>query len=58
MTGRTGKVRKKAPPKKDRAWFERKLAELKAEVDKARADLQEQSGRGPKSDWRYRNAEH
>jgi hypothetical protein len=28
--------------KKDRKWFERKVAELKAEVDKLPADRQEQ----------------
>jgi hypothetical protein len=37
-----GKPKKKAAPKKDRAWFERKVAELKAELDKLPADRQEQ----------------
>jgi hypothetical protein len=32
----------KAASKKDRAWFERKVAELKAELDKLAADRQEQ----------------
>ena len=32
---------KKAAPKKDREWFERKVAELKAELDKLPADRQE-----------------
>ena len=34
--------RRKAEPKKDRAWFERKVAELKAELEKLPADRQEQ----------------
>jgi hypothetical protein len=42
MTKRTGKAKKKAVPKKDRAWFERKVAELKAEAEKLPADRQEQ----------------
>jgi len=33
---------KKAAPKKDRAWFERKVAELKRELEKLPADRQEQ----------------
>jgi hypothetical protein len=37
-----GKPKKKAAPKKDRAWFERKVAELKAELEKLPADRQEQ----------------
>jgi hypothetical protein len=37
-----GKAKKKAPPKKDRAWFERKVAELKTELEKLPADRQEQ----------------
>ena len=37
MEKRTGKT-KKTGPKKDRVWFERKVAEL----DKLRADRQEQ----------------
>lgn len=35
-----GKPKKKAA--KDQAWFERKVAELKAELDKLPADRQEQ----------------
>ncbi|MCE5308524.1 MAG: hypothetical protein LLG20_12875 [Acidobacteriales bacterium] len=35
-----GKPKTKAAPK-DRAWFERKVAELKAELDKLPADRQE-----------------
>jgi hypothetical protein len=42
MAKRTGRTRKKATPKKDRAWFERKVAELKAELEKLPADRQEQ----------------
>ena len=41
MTKRTGKPKKKAAPKKDRAWFERKVSELKAELEKLPADRQE-----------------
>ena len=41
MTKRTGKA-KKTEPKKDRAWFERKVAELKTELEKLPADRQEQ----------------
>jgi len=37
-----GKPKTKAAPKKDRAWFERKVAELNAELDKLPADRQEQ----------------
>jgi hypothetical protein len=33
---------KKPGPKKDQAWFERKVAELKAELEKLPADRQEQ----------------
>ena len=36
------KLKAKAAPKKDRAWFERKVAELKAELEKLPADRQEQ----------------
>jgi hypothetical protein len=32
----------KVLPKKDRAWFERKVAELKTELEKLPADRQEQ----------------
>jgi hypothetical protein len=39
---RTGKPKKTAAPKKDRAWFERKVAELKTELEKLPADRQEQ----------------
>ena len=38
----TSKPKKKAAPKKDREWFEQKVAELKAELDKLPADRQEQ----------------
>jgi hypothetical protein len=31
----------RAAPKKDRAWFERNVAELKAEAEKLAADRQE-----------------
>lgn len=41
MKKRTGRP-KKAAPKKDRAWFEQKVAELKAELEKLPADRQEQ----------------
>jgi hypothetical protein len=37
-----GRPKKKATPKKDRAWFEHKVAELKAELEKLPADRQEQ----------------
>jgi hypothetical protein len=37
-----GMPKTKAAPKKDREWFERKVAELKAELDKLPADRQEQ----------------
>jgi hypothetical protein len=42
MTKRTGKAKKKAATKKDRAWFERKVAELKLELGKLPADRQRQ----------------
>jgi len=35
MTKRTEKAKPKAAPKKDRAWFERKVVELKTEEVKA-----------------------
>jgi hypothetical protein len=35
-------VKKKAAAKKDRVWFERKIAELKTEVGRLPADRQEQ----------------
>jgi hypothetical protein len=41
MKKRTGKA-KKTGPKKDRAWFARKVAELKTELEKLPADRQEQ----------------
>ena len=41
MKKRTGKA-KKTGPKKDRAWFERKVAELKTELEKLPADRQAQ----------------
>jgi hypothetical protein len=42
---RTGKPKKKPAPKKDRAWLQRRVAELKAELEKLPADRQEQLGR-------------
>jgi len=42
MAKRTDKPKKKAAPKKSRAWFRRKVAELKAELEKLPADRQEQ----------------
>jgi hypothetical protein len=45
MTKRKAKAKKKAAPKKDRAWFERKVAELKAEAEKLPEDRQEQMKR-------------
>ena len=42
MKKRTGKAKPKAAPKKDRAWFARKVAELKTELEKLPADRQEQ----------------
>ena len=41
MQKRTGKA-KETGPKQDRAWFERKVAELRAELEKLPADRQEQ----------------
>jgi hypothetical protein len=41
MAKRTGKAKKKAAPKKDRGWFERKVAELKTELEKLPSDRQE-----------------
>jgi len=41
MTKGAGRAKKKAVPKKDRAWFERKVAELEAEAEKLTADRQE-----------------
>jgi hypothetical protein len=37
-------MKKKAGPKKDRAWFGRKVAELKTELEKLPTDRQEQLG--------------
>jgi hypothetical protein len=42
MTKRTRKAKKQAGPKKNREWFEQKVAELKAEVEKFPADRQDQ----------------
>jgi hypothetical protein len=42
MAKRAGKANNKAAPKRDRAWFEGKVAELKAELEKLPADRQEQ----------------
>jgi hypothetical protein len=42
MTKRTGKPKKAGTPEKKRAWFERKVAELKAEAAKLAADRQEE----------------
>ena len=47
MKGRRQDTKAAGKPKKeaaatDRAWFERKVAELKAELDKLPADRQEQ----------------
>jgi hypothetical protein len=41
MKSRTGKAKNKAAPEKNRTWFERKVAELKAEIDRLPADRQE-----------------
>jgi hypothetical protein len=42
MVKRAGKASKKAGPKRDRAWFEGRVAELKAELEKLPADRQTQ----------------
>ncbi len=42
MTWQNKNAKKKTAPKKDRVWFERKAAELKAELEKLPADRQEQ----------------
>ena len=42
MAKRAGKATKNAAPKKDRAWFEGKVAELKAELEKLPADRRRQ----------------
>jgi len=39
MRKKTGKTK---PPKQDRAWFERQVAELKAQLEKLPADRQQQ----------------
>jgi hypothetical protein len=41
MKKRTGTT-KKTKPKKDRAWFEQKVGELRAELEKLPADRQQQ----------------
>jgi site-specific DNA recombinase len=41
MAKRTGKAAKRTAPKKDRAWFEQKIAELKTELEKLPADRQD-----------------
>jgi hypothetical protein len=40
MAKRTDKVKKRLTQKKDRAWFEGKVAELKAELDRLPVDRQ------------------
>jgi ubiquinone biosynthesis protein UbiJ len=42
MAKRLTKTKRKVPPEKDRAWFERKVAELKTELEKLPKDRQEQ----------------
>lgn len=42
MTMLTGKAKKKTAAPKDRAWFEAKVAEMKAELEKLPAERQEQ----------------
>lgn len=42
MTKRTGKRKRKPIRKRDRAWFERKVAELKAEAERLPVERQEQ----------------
>ncbi len=42
MAKRTAKAKKKAAPKKGRAWFERRVAELKTAAEKLPAARQEQ----------------
>jgi len=42
MTKRTGQQKKMTMPRPDKAWFERKVAELKAEAEKLPADRREQ----------------
>jgi hypothetical protein len=38
MTERIRKAKKNTTPKKDQTWFERKVAELKADLEKLPAD--------------------
>ena len=38
MRKKTAKTKSK-PPKRDQAWFERKVAELKAELEKRQEEL-------------------
>jgi hypothetical protein len=45
MGKRTNNTKAKAIPKKSRAWFERKVAELKTDLDKLPGDRQEQLNR-------------
>ena len=42
MAKLAGNATNKAAPKMDRAWFERKVAELRTELEKLPADRQEQ----------------
>jgi hypothetical protein len=48
MEKRTAKGTVAAMPKKGRAWFERKVAELKTDLEKLSEDRQEQLNRGLK----------
>jgi hypothetical protein len=50
MAKRRGKTKNKATPKMDQAEFRRKVAELKAELEKLPADRQEQFRRDVKTD--------
>jgi hypothetical protein len=45
MEKRTPKGKVKAMPKEGRAWFQRKVAELKTDLDKLSEDRQEQLNR-------------
>lgn len=40
MAKQTGRPKKRTTPKKDREWFERKVAELRAGLEKLPADRQ------------------
>jgi len=42
MAKRITKVKRTVPSKEDRAWFERKVAELKTDLEKLPEDRQEQ----------------